>query len=1460
MWPDMWAGKRYKGVFEHPNPQILLVAKNYQGLRNLMKLSSLSMERLDKYVPNGNLPCVTFEELSEHRNHIACLTGHWDGMPGAWLNEDKNVGEAQLLRLQEIFGEELYLEVQDHEEGDEEWLTDSLINSWYEELSSKHGVKLIATNSGFYKDPVDADKYEVLDAIRRKMQAMNGTNKTPTSGFYLKSESDFLKSDLPQEAIDNVYALSEQIEDYGFDQKNLIVPYHRVAPDHYTYPEKAHEKLDGLCRDGMKRLNLEGKKEYEDRLEEELQMIESKDFSSYFLVVGDIMNWMRSKNIITPTGRGSAGGSLVCYLLDITSTDPIQLNLPFWRFISSARKDMPDIDNDVPNKHRKDILTFIRDTYGPKRVGQIATFVTMQPKNAIENVGRVLGVPRPVRDEVRAAIPFNAHSLTDHEGDELPLPGSPERVMMDQQPGWWETAAFLCGKCNNIGYHPAALVISNDPLEECSALMPEHEGYHAVQLDMHDAEDVGLLKLDMLGLRTLDQIKETFDQVERNYGDKLTMQSIPIDDSDVYAYYASGNYLDVFQSSKGGFRKFIKKLKPETIEHISAAVALYRPGPIESGFIDQYVERKNGREDSSPIHPAMEKFLEDTYGLIIYQEQCAAKGSPIWTKSGVKRIEDVNTDDFVLTSSGYQKVTATHNTGIKVCKKVKTSKGFLFLTEDHKVKIWDGSFKTVSELSKNDLLAYSHPEFSDSSEDITNDKLLEAYYLGVLVGDGCLGMGNVDIACESEEHADWMLSVLKPFYENCKKYLHTRCWHVAFSSKRIKASGFGARTTTTQFLEKHNLWRKAGSEKLVPKWVTSHRKLMKAFMIGWIDSDGSITNGPNHITCKTEWNRKVLLWMCDILGISSYERENRVYLGNLSPLKDVYNLIPHWKNIDFSNERTTEALVFSCKEIKDWILSQGISIRSWCEINNVNVSSLHTGNFVTERIFPTEVRKVIESFCGKYTRVLNIEEDVEYEVYDLTVDSIHEFNISGHIVHNCMQFAMAIGGLTDGEADKFRKAIGKKDKVAYDKLSDKILQGALAKGEDEKEMRELLGKMADFARYAFNRAHSASYGMNAYVTAYLEYYYPLEYAAATLNAYIDKMEDRKRLVEGAIRMGIRIVKPDVNKSNEMYRADPVDRCVYIGLRGVEGLNKAAEKIVKEREKNGPYKSYIDFMRRLPSVSKKVVENLIKIGAFTWDETISDVDKLDNIEILRKTLKKKNKSVDGSKLTDEEIMTFPGNEPALENKWFSPMQMSENEHKLLGFFTTEHPATVYTKLGDRIFVGSTKIYTPNDIVQGPATPGEGAFVVCKVDLVKPKETKKGKPYLMVCVSDQFSKLFFNIWSPECDEFRGILKEDTLVCLESEVVYDKFHDSNSIKLKKLYSLQGGIKSHKFIANQESDKDEIIRRIQMYTDADVKGEPENFFGQTVYELDRRVSLQPSVVREFCKGIDVKIIPEWR
>lgn len=1346
VWPDMWVGKRYRGIFEHPEPQISLIAKNLNGLRNLMKISTLAMNRLNKFNPN-ELPQVSFEDVEKYKWDLACLSGHFEGIPGAWLNEDKNIGEAQLLRLHEIFGEELYLEVQDHTEEDEEWLTDSLINSWYEELSVKHGIKLIATNSAFYKDPVDSDKLEVLDAIRRKMQAMNGTGKTPTSGFYLKSEKDFERSNLPEESIVNIYTLSSQIEDYGFNQKNLIVPYHRLSPDHYTFPDKAHEKLEGLCRDGMKRLNLEGRKEYEDRLTEELEMIESKDFSSYFLVVGDIMSYMKKEDILTPVGRGSAGGSLVCYLLDITSTDPIQLNLPFWRFISSARKDMPDIDNDVPNKRRKDILTFIRDTYGPKRVGQIATFVTMQPKNAIENVGRVLGVPRPVRDKVRAAIPFDAHSLTDHEGDELPRPGSPERVMMDQQPGWWETAAFLCGKCNNIGYHPAALVISNDPLEDCSALMPEHEGYYAVQLDMHDAEDVGLLKLDMLGLRTLDQIKETFDQVERNYGEKLTMQTIPIDDSEVFAYYAKGEYLDIFQSSKGGFRKFIKKLKPETIEHISAAVALYRPGALCLSGDTKILVNKMTRSSNRSNFTHFRRKLSEIYRIF----------------------NDRNPDMEI--------VSLNEDSGRFLRNKIK--------------KVWNSGVKPVYNirfLTKMDA-GHCAPQLGINNIEATLDHRF-------LSNDGWKPLKDFrqgDYIC---------LENVRGFDLSGEKVKRGP----SVNEKNIKG--------TTNF-----------------KNICLRNYEYACIFCDWLDGSLDV----NHLESNrfTDNSPDNLNFFCP--------NHHRMYSEGSISKEDVVLAREKYK-LPHCNEDVYFAIFYDVQYVGD---KETYDIEMESPYNN-----FVAGNFVVHNS-----AGFTDEYCDRKNGLKPVES--LHPAIDPFLSKTYNLIV---YQEDMMRFAMAVGGLTDGEADKFRKAIGKKDKVAYDALSDKILQGAIAKGYDELEMKDLMSKLSDFSRYCFNLAHSASYGMNAYVTAYLEYYYPLEYAAATLNAYIDKMEDRKRLVEGAIRMGIRIVKPDVNKSNEMYRADPVDKCVYIGLRGVEGLNKAAEKIVKEREKNGPYKSYLDFMRRLPSVSKKVVENLVKIGAFTWDKTLSDIDKLDNMEIFRKTLKKKNKSVDGSKLTDEEVINFPGNEPALEYKWFSPMQISENEHKLLGFFTTEHPATVYTKLSDRIFVGSTKIYTPNDIVQGPATPGEGAFVLCKVDLVKPKETKKGKPYLMVCVSDQFSKLFFNIWSPECDEFRGVLKEDTLVCLESEVVYDKFHGSNSIRLKRLYSLQGGIKSHKFIANQESDKDEIIRRIQKYTQADVKGEPENFLGHTVYELDRRVNLLPSLIKEFCEGIDVKIIPAWR
>jgi DNA polymerase-3 subunit alpha len=401
---------------------------------------------------------------------------------------------------------------------------------------------------------------------------------------------------IPSEAFDNTIKLANRIEDYGlaFKKGYFEVPLFRDSDGRAWTAEESHKKLEDMSWQGLMKKGKFADSQYRDRLARELEVLRDKNYSSYFLIISDIIKFMEKEGILKPVGRGSSVGSLVCYATEITTPDPIRWKVPFERFINDGRQDLPDIDTDISKESRHQVLDFIRDTYGEARVAQIATFQTLAAKAVLDNVGRVLGVPSSIRYELSKIMgDVTGSKLIDPEdGEELCKPGSEARILIDQTDGWWEIACALEDTPKNVGYHAAGVVISNEDIDEYTSLMADHEGYRSVQIDMVDIETLGLLKLDMLGLRTLDIIDQSIKLVKQHHGkdiDIYTMENNP-NDRKTYELISQGNYVSIFQVDSPGY----------------------------------YIKRRHGQESLDVWHPELEEVFALSYNLCLYQEQVMA--------------------------------------------------------------------------------------------------------------------------------------------------------------------------------------------------------------------------------------------------------------------------------------------------------------------------------------------------------------------------------------------------------------------------------------------------------------------------------------------------------------------------------------------------------------------------------------------------------------------------------------------------------------------------------------------------------------------------------------------------------------------------------------------------------------------------------------------------------------------
>ena len=516
------------------------------------------------------------------------------------MNRNYEKAKSIALRYKEIFGEDnYYIEIQDHNLPEQKEVNSELIK-----LSKEIGIGLVATNDVHYVRKEDSKIHDILMCIQM--------GKTVSDEFYLKSRQE-MESVFPdvQEALDNTVKIAQRCN-VEFDFNTIHLPQYDV-PSGYT----PNEYLRMLCFKGLKERYENPSKEILDRLEYELGVIEKMGYVEYFLITWDFINFARENSIMVGPGRGSAAGSIVSYTLYITDIDPIKYSLLFERFLNPERISMPDIDIDFCYERREEVIDYVKRKYGDDHVAQIITFGTMGAKAAIRDVGRVLDVSYNKVDNIAKEIPFALGMTIDKA-----LDTNPNLRKLYEEDG--ETKEIIDvsrkieGMLRHASTHAAGVVISKKPIDEYVPLY-KHQDAITTQFTMTTLEELGLLKMDFLGLRTLTVIRDALDLIEKNHNVKINFSTMEYDDPKVYELLASGNTLGVFQLESAGMRSFMKQLKPDNFEDIVAGISLYRPGPMDS--IPNYINNKNNPEHVEYLHEKLKPIMEVTYGCLVYQEQ-----------------------------------------------------------------------------------------------------------------------------------------------------------------------------------------------------------------------------------------------------------------------------------------------------------------------------------------------------------------------------------------------------------------------------------------------------------------------------------------------------------------------------------------------------------------------------------------------------------------------------------------------------------------------------------------------------------------------------------------------------------------------------------------------------------------------------------------------------------------------
>ena len=618
--------------------QIVLLAKNKNGYQNLAKLSSIAYTKGFYYVPR-----IDKNLILKYKNDIIVLSGNLFGeIPSKILNIGEKQAEDSLMWWKKNFGTDFYLEIMNHDQEDER-----VVNKVIKRFSKVHDIKLIATNNNYYCEKQDANAHDILLCVKdgEKQSTPIGRGRgfrygLPNHEYYYKS-SDEMKSlfeDCP-ESIINIQEVVDKIETYSLFRDVLLpkfeIPSEFEDPNDLNDAGKRGENnyLRHLTFEGAKKRYVELTAELTERIDFELKTIEKTGYPGYFLIVEDFIREARKMNVSVGPGRGSAAGSVVAYCLWITNIDPIKYDLLFERFLNPDRVSMPDIDIDFDDEGRGKVMDYVINKYGDTQVAQIITYGTMAAKSSIRDTARVLDLPLNDADRLAKLVPnmSKLKTIFETEANKLRSEFRPEDLDKvnqllnisdgnDLEAETISQARILEGSVRNVGTHACGVIITPDDITNFVPVATAKDSdLYVTQFDNSVVEQAGLLKMDFLGLKTLSLIKSTVKIVKAKHGIVLDPDNFPLDDKKTFELFQRGETVGVFQYESAGMQKHLRDLKPTVFDDLIAMNALYRPGPME--YIPSFINRKHGDEKIDYDLPEMEEYLNETYGITVYQEQ-----------------------------------------------------------------------------------------------------------------------------------------------------------------------------------------------------------------------------------------------------------------------------------------------------------------------------------------------------------------------------------------------------------------------------------------------------------------------------------------------------------------------------------------------------------------------------------------------------------------------------------------------------------------------------------------------------------------------------------------------------------------------------------------------------------------------------------------------------------------------
>ncbi len=617
-----------------PRYHQIVLAKNDIGYKNLVKMTTVS--NLEGVQGRGifSRPCINKAVLEQYHEGLivtsACLGGE---VPQAILQGKPEAARKIARWYKDLFGDDYYLEIQDHGLKEERVVNPEIVR-----IARELDIKIVATNDSHFVACNDVEAHDALLCIQTGKLITEEKRLRYTGTEYLKSAAemrvlfqDHLPQEIVDEAIANTLEVADKIGEYHVLGEPRI-PDYPVPEGHTIYSYFREQTRQGLLDRFQINHYEEVQPAYRERLEYEIELMHKMGFGAYFLVVWDYIKYARDNGIPVGPGRGSAAGSLVAYALGITNIDPVHHGLLFERFLNPERKSMPDIDTDFCIDRRSEVIDYVTEKYGKERVAQIITYNRMASKAVLKDVARVLDVPYGESDKMTKMVPIVRGKPTKLKvmiSEATPSKEFKQKYDSGERvPGcditykdWIETAMRIEGTNKSVGIHAAGVVISAEPLDEIVPLQKNDDGAVFTQYYMEDIESIGLLKMDFLGLKNLTMIQKTLEMVQAARGEAIDIDRLDMEDPETYKLLARGELEGIFQLESSGMRQIVRDLKPSGIEDISSVLALYRPGPLDAGLIPKFINRKHGRERIEYEHDILKPILNETYGIMVYQEQ-----------------------------------------------------------------------------------------------------------------------------------------------------------------------------------------------------------------------------------------------------------------------------------------------------------------------------------------------------------------------------------------------------------------------------------------------------------------------------------------------------------------------------------------------------------------------------------------------------------------------------------------------------------------------------------------------------------------------------------------------------------------------------------------------------------------------------------------------------------------------